>query len=155
MMRLQFRKLLLLLAVIAIVPILDAAIAAPSQDKPSVSGDGLQAFAAVRPIDTHVHAFRTDPAVSAMLARLHLQVLDICVADRSKSFGDLAAETANARDFVHSNRGHAKLCVTFSPFEFQQKDFAANTIKQLHQEFASGAIAVKIWKNIGMEIKTS
>ncbi len=47
-----------------------------------------------------------------------------------------------------------RLCVTFNPFGFQQKDFAEKTVKQIQQEFADGAVAVKIWKNIGMELKT-
>ena len=45
--------------------------------------------------------------------------------------------------------------MTFSPFEFQQKDFGEKTIAELRQEFAAGAVAVKIWKNIGMEFKTT
>jgi predicted TIM-barrel fold metal-dependent hydrolase len=43
--------------------------------------------------------------------------------------------------------------VTFSPFEFQQRDFVSTTIAELRREFAAGAVAVKIWKNIGMELK--
>ena len=106
------------------------------------------------PIDTHVHAFKTDPAFTELLARLRLHVLDICVADTHGIYGELSTELARAKDFVGANPGHARLCVTFDPFTFQHKDFAENTVKQLHQEFAEGAIAVKIWKNIGMELKT-
>lgn len=120
----------------------------------SAANDDLQAFAALDPIDTHVHAFKADPAVTDLLVRLHLHVLDICVADSQRSFGGLAAETARARSFVQASKNHASLCVTFDPFTFEQKDFAQNTVKQLRQEFADGAVAVKIWKNIGMELKT-
>ena len=66
----------------------------------------------------------------------------------------MAAQLARAKGFVAANAGHARLCVTFNPFTFQRKDFAQNTVKQLHEEFAEGAVAVKIWKNIGMEITT-
>jgi predicted TIM-barrel fold metal-dependent hydrolase len=120
----------------------------------SAATDDFQAFAALDPIDTHVHAFKTDPAITDLLERLHLHVLDICVADSQRSFGGLAAETARAQSFVRSTRHHASLCVTFDPFTFEQQDFAQNTVKELRQEFADGAVAVKIWKNIGMELKT-
>jgi predicted TIM-barrel fold metal-dependent hydrolase len=128
--------------------------AAASELSPDSDSAALQAFAMMDPIDTHVHAFRTDPAFTDLMNRLQLHVLDICVADTHGIYSDLASELARAKDFVGANSGHARLCVTFDPFTFQQKDFAQITVKQLHQEFAEGAIAVKIWKNIGMELKT-
>jgi predicted TIM-barrel fold metal-dependent hydrolase len=136
---------------VAAKPMFAAAAAAPS--RASVA-DELQAFAALEPVDTHVHAFKSDPAFTDLLARLRLHVLDICVADTQGIYGELAAQLARARGFVQASPGHARLCVTFNPFTFQRKDFAQDTVKQLHQEFAEGAVAVKIWKNIGMEIKT-
>ena len=114
--------------------------------------DDLGAFAAMDPVDTHVHAFKSDPDFTNLIARLHLHLLDICVADRHLIYGDLPTELARANGFVQSSQGHAKLCVTFDPFDFQQKDFAPKIIKQLRQQFADGAVAVKIWKNIGMEL---
>jgi predicted TIM-barrel fold metal-dependent hydrolase len=128
--------------------------AAASEPLPAAS-DELQAFAAMEPIDTHVHAFQTDPAFADLMAHLQLHVLDICVADTHGIYSKLATELARAKDFVAASRGHARLCVTFDPFTFQQKDFAQNTVKQLHQQFAEGAVAVKIWKNIGMELKSA
>ena len=130
-------------------------VAAAAEPSPSSNHDDpLQAFAAMEPVDTHVHAFKNDPAFTDLMARLRLHVLDICVADNHRIYNELAAQLARAKSFVAASSGHAMLCVTFDPFTFQQKDFAQNTVKQLHQEFADGAVAVKIWKNIGMELKT-
>ena len=129
--------------------------AATTFDRASDSNakDELRAFAAMQPIDTHVHVFKSDPDFTAMLVRLQLHVLDINVADTQGIYGRLATELERSRNFVRGSQGHASLCVTFSPFEFQQKDFAEKTIAELRQEFAAGAVAVKIWKNIGMELK--
>ena len=135
-------------------PLFVAAAAQPSLASDSTNDDALQAFAAVEPVDTHVHAFKSDPAFTELMARLRLHVLDICVADTQGIYGELAAQLARAKAFVGASPGHARLCVTFNPFTFQKKDFARNTVQQLHQEFADGAVAVKIWKNIGMELKT-
>ena len=134
-------------------PLFAAAAARPSL-APGSNDDALQAFAAMQPVDTHVHAFKSDPAFADLMARLRLRVLDICVADTQGIYGALAAQLARAKAFVGASPGHARLCVTFNPFTFQHKDFAQHTVKQLHQEFSDGAVAVKIWKNIGMELKT-
>jgi predicted TIM-barrel fold metal-dependent hydrolase len=116
--------------------------------------DLLQAFAALGPVDTHVHAFKVDPEFSDLMTHLQLHVLDICVADNHGIYGQLEAQTARARAFIQSSQNHARLCVTFDPFGFRRKDFARKTIEQIRREFAQGAVAVKIWKNIGMELKT-
>jgi predicted TIM-barrel fold metal-dependent hydrolase len=128
-----------------------SAAKAPNQ-APEAAYD-LRAFAAIDPIDTHVHAFKSDPDFAAMIVRLRLHVLDITVADTQGIYGDLSTELARAKSFVQASTSHASLCVTFDPFQFQQKDFAQKTAEQLQREFAAGAIAVKIWKNIGMELK--
>jgi predicted TIM-barrel fold metal-dependent hydrolase len=136
---------------IAARPIFAAVAAGPASPD---GNDALQAFAALDPVDTHVHAFKNDPAFTDLMARLRLHVLDICVADTQGIYGELSAQLARAKSFVQASSGHARLCVTFNPFKFQQKDFAQKTVRELHQEFAEGAVAVKIWKNIGMELKT-
>jgi predicted TIM-barrel fold metal-dependent hydrolase len=56
---------------------------------------------------------------------------------------------------VHSSRGHIALCTTFDPYKLESASFAADAIKQIDRDFANGAVAVKVWKNIGMEIKDS
>jgi predicted TIM-barrel fold metal-dependent hydrolase len=121
---------------------------------PDSDTDLLQAFAALDPIDTHVHAFKSDPEITDLMTHLRLHILDICVADTHGIYAELDTETARAKAFVHASQGHARLCVTFDPFGFRQKDFARKTIEQIRQEFAQGAVAVKIWKNIGMELQT-
>jgi predicted TIM-barrel fold metal-dependent hydrolase len=116
--------------------------------------DLLQAFAALQPIDSHVHAFKTDPQFSDLMTHLRLSVLDICVADNHGIYGPLDTQVARAKAFIQASQNHARLCVTFDPFGFGKKDFARKTIEQLRREFAQSAVAVKIWKNIGMELET-
>jgi predicted TIM-barrel fold metal-dependent hydrolase len=166
-MRVQLKKVFLLssiaAAATAMVFLANRIVAGPifaaeanEATKPSATADSdaLRAFAEMEPVDTHVHAFKTDPGFTELMARLQLHVLDICVADTKGIYGELAAQLARAKGLVLASAGHARLCVTFNPFTFQQKDFVQTTVKELHQEFAEGAVAVKIWKNIGMEIKT-
>ncbi|MGH9431310.1 MAG: amidohydrolase family protein [Terriglobia bacterium] len=118
------------------------------------SDSELQAFAALEPIDTHTHVFQSDPAFYAMLQKLHMHILDICVDnDHSKVERDLPAEIKDALEVVHASDGDAALCTTFDPYKYRDRGFAPAAIRQINHNFDEGAIAVKIWKNIGMEIK--
>jgi len=114
----------------------------------------LKAFSAIQPIDVHVHVFKTDPAFQAMLERLHLKLVDILVMDDTLPYRmELEPQIKDALALVHSSHGHVALCTTFDPYKFEDASFTADAIKQINQNFAEGAVAVKIWKNIGMEIK--
>lgn len=114
----------------------------------------LKDFSNVSPIDAHTHTFQSDARFDSLLEKLNLHTLDICVADDHNVFRQsLNSELASARKFIQGSRGHASLCTTFDPFKFEQANFAGNAIKRLNEDFASGAVAVKIWKNIGMELK--
>jgi predicted TIM-barrel fold metal-dependent hydrolase len=114
----------------------------------------LQSFAAIRPIDAHVHVFKTSPELQSFVRRLDLTLLNILVVDDTLSYRrQLAPQVADALRIVRSSQGHIALCTTFDPYKFGESNFAAETVSQLDQDFAQGAVAVKIWKNVGMEIK--
>lgn len=114
----------------------------------------LRGLAALEPIDTHTHVAKEDPAFYAMLNRVHMHILDIILVDDHDPYRkDLNAERADAEAVVHASHGHAKLCTTFDPFKLNDSSFASSAIAGLNQDFANGAVAVKIWKNIGMELK--
>jgi predicted TIM-barrel fold metal-dependent hydrolase len=115
---------------------------------------GLRAFAAIEPIDTHAHVRRNDPAFNAMLDRLNLHLLDIIlVSDQNPEELDLESERSAALGFIHSSGGRAALCTSIDPYKMHDPGFAAGAIRELDLDFSKGAIAVKIWKNIGMQIK--
>ncbi|HKW16687.1 MAG TPA: amidohydrolase family protein [Terriglobales bacterium] len=114
----------------------------------------LSALSALEPFDTHTHIAKGDPAFYAMLRHLHMHILDIAYFDDHDAYRkDLKRQQEDAQNVVHSSNGHAAFCTTFDPFLFSNPDFTASTIHGLNQDFANGAIAVKIWKNIGMELK--
>src|SRR5271157_696718 len=114
----------------------------------------LQSFAAIHPIDVHVHVFKTDPTFQAMLERLNLKLLDILVMDDTNAARkQLTQQVDDALPILRSSRRHVALCTTFDPYKFDSPTFAVDAIKRLDHDFAEGAVAVKIWKNIGMEIK--
>ena len=116
----------------------------------------LREFTALDPIDTHTHVYRNDAAFYAMLNRLNLHVVDILVVDdhaHDPISKNLSAESEAALKFVHGSDGRAVLCTSFDPYKLGESGFAANAIRGLNRQFSQGAIAVKLWKNVGMEIK--
>jgi predicted TIM-barrel fold metal-dependent hydrolase len=127
---------------------------AQTNSSPHEEKQSLQGFSALHPIDVHVHVFKTDPSFESMLEQFNLKVLDILVMDDTESFRtSLDKQVDDALVLVKSSHGHVALCTTFDPYKFDSPTFSEDAIKQINRDFAAGAVAVKIWKNIGMEIK--
>ena len=117
----------------------------------------LRDLAKLEPIDAHSHAVQINAGFMAMLDRWDLHLIDI-VVDSDKPADELEPFKQNVIDhfaFVKASHGHAVVCTTFDPYRFNNPDFDRVAIDGLNRDFARGAIAVKIWKNIGMEIKDS
>ena len=150
------RALTFFLAVLSIASGILAIMAAPLGDDTSAafSLDELHAFSAIEPVDTHAHVFAVDPGFTDFLRRLHMHLLDIIVATKEDAaFPNLESKITAAKAFVKSSKGQAVLCTTFDPFTFSSPTFADDAVRQLNRDFAQGAVAVKIWKNVGMELK--
>lgn len=114
----------------------------------------LQKFDALGAIDTHTHIYQPAPAVFAMLNALNLHTLDILVdSDNDTLERNLALESKDAWDVVHKSNGRIAFCTTFDPYTFRQPDFTQVSLQKINGDFAKGAVAVKLWKNVGMEIK--
>ena len=121
-----------------------------------LSGSALAEFTSLEPIDAHTHISQTGPPFISMLERLHMHVLDILYVDDSDpGRSSLEQQKQDALKFIVSSKGHGQLCTTFDPFLINNPDFSKNAIATLNDDFAKGAVAAKIWKNIGMEIKDS
>jgi predicted TIM-barrel fold metal-dependent hydrolase len=114
----------------------------------------LADFAAVGPIDVHVHVYKDDPAFAALVKRLNLRLLNICVVDdRDPFFKALEPQRSDELKVRKGSDGRAAFCTTFSPYGFEEPGFKEKTISQLNDDFANGAVAVKIYKVMGMEMK--
>jgi predicted TIM-barrel fold metal-dependent hydrolase len=116
--------------------------------------NSLTGFASMSPIDAHIHVFAETPALTAFLSRYNLHLLDILVIDnRDPFFKDFPSQLQKANSVVQGNPGRAALCTTFDPYDFEQPGFAQRAIRQLNENFSAGAVAVKIYKTLGMQIQ--
>jgi predicted TIM-barrel fold metal-dependent hydrolase len=146
---------LLTLCVMLMGWVYQRSFASPLPPAQTSTEQALQSFAALQPIDVHVHVFKSDPAFQALLERLHLKLLNILVMDDTLPYRkQLEPQINDALALMRASRGHIAFCTTFDPYKFNDPAFTGEAIKQIDRNFAQGAVAVKIWKNIGMEIKT-
>jgi hypothetical protein len=112
-------------------------------------------FSALAPIDAHIQLYQDNPAFGDLMQRLNLRALNICVIDdRDPFYKGLEPQRGDALKVRQSTGGRAVLCTTFSPYDFEEPGFAERAIRQLDADFAAGAIAVKIYKVMGMEMKS-
>lgn len=153
------RRYILSIAIVAVVAIAIAGISVRREKlqqkrMAELNANILATFASLEPVDAHTHIFRSSPDFKALLARLHVQVLDILYVDDTDSYlRSLDMQRNDAWNFAGSDREHTRLCTTFDPFAVKNPASAKAAVAALNQDFARGAVAAKIWKNVGMEIK--
>ncbi|MGO8790469.1 MAG: amidohydrolase family protein [Terriglobia bacterium] len=154
----KWTLLSLAMAVLAVLMVIAATLGTRSayDAQPGMPpADVFAGFNALGPIDAHVHLFKDDPAFGAFMQRLNLRILNICVIDDRDPYSKaLEPQRGDVLKVARTTRGRAVFCTTFSPYDFESAEFAQRTIRQLDADFAAGAIAVKIYKVMGMEMKS-
>lgn len=129
--------------------------AAQSEAAGNAQAGLLREFAAIEPIDVHMHVYKDDPEVNGLIEHLNLRGVNICVIDhRDPDYKGLEPQRAQVLKVRQSTRGRLAFCTTFDPYAFEEPGFSAQAIRQLDGDFAQGAVAVKIYKVMGMEMKT-
>ena len=154
-MRIYVVTTLLVSAMIATAKLSSVLIAGQGA-QPAASDEStlLEAFAEVQPIDAHIHVYKNDPQLDALIERLNLRALNICVIDdRDPDYKGLEPQRTQVLAFRQGTHGRAAFCTTFSPYDFEQPGFSGRVIRQLNEDFVNGAVAVKIYKVMGMEMK--
>ncbi len=107
-------------------------------------------------IDAHAHILQPDPAYYRYLEKANIRVLNICVVDKhDKGFEQAEPQMAVAARISRETRGRVAWCATFDDTDWESPAFTGRVVKSLGQAFADGAVAVKIYKDIGMELRSS
>ena len=106
-------------------------------------------------VDTHVHIHRDAPALLSSLEDSRWRGLDIvvCPAVGDEPF-DLEEKLRATHKVARESGGTLAWASTFDARAFESPSFTDRTIARLSRSFDDGAIGVKIWKNIGMAIKS-
>ena len=106
-------------------------------------------------IDTHTHIHRDAPAVFASLKDSRWSGLDlvVCPTEADEPY-DLESKLGATLAGSRASGGRLAWASTFDARGFDSPDFADRTIARLRRSLDDGAIGVKIWKNIGMAIRS-
>jgi predicted TIM-barrel fold metal-dependent hydrolase len=103
-------------------------------------------------IDAHIHWNADHPECAEFLDEAGIRLVNISVPidnsgawrERSRPWPELARSDPSRFAWVTS----------FDLPRFDDPDYVERVIEGLRRDFASGAVACKVWKNIGMEVKT-
>ena len=102
-------------------------------------------------IDTHTHMHRTAPLMLAALEKANWRCLSICDSREIDDQPSILDDMIRGTKILHSeSKGRIAWATTFDPRPFETPDFAGRVIANLQRDFKDEAIAVKLWKNIGM-----
>lgn len=105
---------------------------------------------AVPKVDVHAHYRTNHPDLVPVLQAWNARAVLVNVTGGDRQIGP------KWRDFQALRAAHPDrffLVATFDPFRFNEPDFVPSVIAQLRTDIAAGAKGVKVWKDIGMEVK--
>jgi predicted TIM-barrel fold metal-dependent hydrolase len=105
-------------------------------------------------IDAHIHYGDDDPALLALLEEFDLKLMNICVA-----YDYLELNTDWHWQLEEYASLHARFpqrfawCTTFDVPGYENATYVDEAITGLERDFAAGASACKLWKNVGMDAR--
>lgn len=102
-------------------------------------------------IDTHNHIHRPAPVLTDAMKRSGWRGLSICdsreIADQLSILPDMKAGT---KELVKASGERWCWATTFDARGFERTDFREQVTAALQSDWQQGAVAVKIWKNVGL-----
>ncbi len=102
-------------------------------------------------IDAHVHFAAGHPDCDALLERLGVKALNVCVPHDSE--GGWRSQSSRYAGLHASTPRLFAWCTTFDLPRFDDRQYADRAIEGLRRDIGAGAVACKIWKNVGMEVR--
>ncbi|MBM3853938.1 MAG: hypothetical protein FJ399_12415 [Verrucomicrobia bacterium] len=114
------------------------------------AADAAPPYESMLKIDAHSHVFDPHPGFPALFRRINVRTINVC---NNGTDGHLAPMHTIAFDLY---RQDPTLFPFESTFDLLQRDapaYSQNVTTWLADTFARGAVGVKIWKEVGLEIK--
>jgi len=110
------------------------------------------AFEELLKIDVHAHIFDDMPEFAEMVRRIALRVVNVCVYGNQPEL--LVAAEQQAERIHQKYRPSFYFASTFDLTRRDEPDYAQEVIAWLDKSFEAGAVMTKIWKEVGMELRT-
>lgn len=112
---------------------------------------GVDDFKGIDKIDAHTHLRNEDSTYIKLAAANNFRLNNINVYTFTGE--PIEEQQKLALRWIKAFPGRSSYSTTFSLENFNNERWQQQTIGYLKNSFSHGAIAVKIWKNIGMELK--
>ncbi len=125
-----------------------AALAAPCPG----FGATPPAFEDIPKIDVHSHIFEDVPEVVEMMDRTRMRIVNVCVRGTDVERLRQAQAMAEQQQAKYGRR-RFPFASTFDLTRRDDPDYVDQVKRWLDVSFEKGAVMVKIWKEVGMEIK--
>lgn len=111
----------------------------------------VEDFKSVKKVDTHVHLNTSDTPYINQAREDNVRLLDI-VDDRP--FGvPMKKQEEIAIQQINAFPGRVVYATTFSVDNWNKNDWQDEAIASIKNSLGNGAVAVKVWKNVGMQLK--
>ena len=110
-------------------------------------------FYNVPKIDAHVHIFTDDHSFVNQAIKDNFKVLSICLDNTEDQTTPIKKQFQTIQSHKEQNPDTIFMITSFSMENWDNENWTHDTIEWLDKCLAQGAIAVKLWKNIGMSFK--
>jgi predicted TIM-barrel fold metal-dependent hydrolase len=109
----------------------------------------------MRPIDAHAHIFVNSPEVRRLFDEMDFRFVNItCVDPYDRGYETVEPQLREAFDVFRGSGGRAPWVSTFDAKDWESPGFAGRVITELEKTFKQGAVGVKMYKTIGMELRS-
>jgi predicted TIM-barrel fold metal-dependent hydrolase len=105
----------------------------------------------IKKIDVHTHIRNDAPYLRKIMDDLNMKMVTVCVGGLNSERMNIQIDSAKV--FCKEYPRYYAWMTTFDLTKRNDPDWIKKTIDQLKDDFENGAVGVKIWKEIGMEIK--
>lgn len=102
-------------------------------------------------IDAHIHYGDDVPELLALLAEFDIRLLNISFAKDATDAWQ--ADAARYRALAAQRPQRFAWCTSFDLPRLDDPGYVDDVLAGLERDFAAGAVACKVWKNVGMELR--
>ena len=117
------------------------------------SCSGIPEFETFPKTDAHVHLETDDEAFVAVLQQNNMKL--VTLVTRSNPQPEIEAEYHFAKTLHEHHPDQIAFATTFSMDGFGEPGWKERTLEWLEKSFDEGAVALKVWKDIGMTFRDS
>lgn len=115
------------------------------------AGEPAASFESMPKIDAHAHVYVDIPEFTSMLERIGVQVINIC--DGGNDVVQMAAKRGWVQGLHEAHPEDYQFCPTFDLTRRNEPGYVDDVIQYLDSAFEQGAVMVKIYKEVGLELK--